>query len=149
MNTIRKTFKFEMAHQLMAAATQCCVDTIHGHSYIAEVFLQEEELDSRGMVVDFGALGRFKSFFDGLDHALVMPDSMDEQYLEMLKRFNKKLILVPFNPTAENLAYMTYNALNVLPGGHCISKVRIHETATGWAEYSPCACEFSYPRGRK
>lgn len=40
MFTIRKEFKFEMAHQLYTCYSEACKNAIHGHSYILELFLQ-------------------------------------------------------------------------------------------------------------
>jgi len=142
MYTIRKQFTFEMAHQLSAAASQECVATIHGHSYVIEVFLESRDLDRRGMVIDFGALQSLKAYVAGLDHALMLPDTLPKEYLDTLKRYNQKLIIVPFNPTAENMARMLYEAFSRLPGGHSVAKVRLHETTTGWAEFRPFVCEF-------
>jgi hypothetical protein len=52
----------------------------------------------------------------------------------------KKLIITPYNPTAEFMAmdmyFVIYNLLKSA-GVNCeLEKVRIHETTTGWAEFS-------------
>jgi len=135
MYTIRKQFKFELAHQLDEAYSKCCKNTIHGHSYICEVFFSAEKLDDTGMVIDFGKIKNvIGSYMDSWDHALVIPDTMRGYYLESLRENNENLKIVPYNPTAENMAediYKSIKAMN-LP----VSKVRLHETTTGWAEYT-------------
>jgi len=138
--TIRKQFKFEMAHQLKEAYSDCCKNTIHGHSYICEVFIESNILlDGTGMVVDFG---KFKDlcgeYIDSWDHALVMPNSLPKDYLKMLLKYNKNLKIVDYNPTAEEMARDIFRTLRIICKGESmfnVAKVRLHETATGWAEY--------------
>lgn len=140
MFRIRKQFKFEMAHQLSHAYSACCSDTIHGHSYLLEVFFKGP-LDDTGMVIDFGEVSKeFKRYIDDeWDHALVMPADMDQEYIDVLNKYNKKLRLVSYNPTAERMAEDIYKVFECILEGinkdHLLERVRIHETATGWAEY--------------
>ena len=136
MFRIRKSYRFEAAHQLDKSFSRCCSDSIHGHSYTAEVFLVRDDLDDTGMVVDFGALAEAKTLFGSLDHALLMPSTLDPHYLSVLGKFSKKLIIVPFNPTAENIAAWALSKLTSSTIGKYVEKVRIHETSTGWAECS-------------
>ena len=134
MYTIRKQFKFEMAHQLSEAFSACCSETIHGHSYVLEVFFTGFRLDSTGMIIDFGEVKDIlKSYINKWDHALVMPRDMDDEYLNMLMKYNKKIILTDYNPTAEEMAKDMYYYIKSRI--HELSKVRLHETTTGWAEY--------------
>ena len=147
--TIRKTFKMEMAHQLSKAFSKCCTDTIHGHSYKVEVFLRTNNggvacLNDAGMVVDFGEIKDIlNDYFDQWDHALVMPSAMDGDYIYALKNYNKKLILVDYNPTAEMMARDMYGAVDRLlkqcraDAGMSwyVCGVRVHETETGYAEF--------------
>lgn len=141
MYTIRKQFKFEGAHQLFKAYSECCTGAIHGHSYLVEVFFRSQNLDDTGMVIDFGKVSDlYKDYIDKKwDHTLVMPNMFPHDYLVILATYNRKFRTVPYNPTAENMARQmfedfdkinTENNLNVL-----INKVRVHETTTGWAEY--------------
>lgn len=141
MYRIRKSFTFESAHQLEDAFTKLCSDTIHGHSYTVEVFLCLDTLDKDGMVTDFGRIKHlFKDIIDGeYDHSLIMPNTTPEDYMEVLGKYNKRLIVTDFNPTAENLAKQLYfEFLEVIPEevNAWISKVRVWETATGWAEFT-------------
>ena len=133
MYTIRKLFRFEMAHQLSEAYSTACSEQIHGHSYVCEVFFKGE-LDHTGMIIDFGEVkAKIKDYIDSWDHSLVMPKDMPKEYLECLARFNKNLRIVDYNPTAEAMAKDMYETIKKdIPQ---VSKVRLHETATGWAEY--------------
>lgn len=138
MYTIRKKFKFEMAHQLDKAYSTACSEQIHGHSYICEVFFQSDTLDSTGMVIDFGEVKTIvKNHIQEWDHCLVMPNTMPAEYIACLKKYNKNILIVNYNPTAENMAKDMFEYIHwKIPS--CI-KVRLHETDTGWAEYSDCS----------
>lgn len=144
MYKIRKQFKFEGAHQLYNAYSKACTDCIHGHSYLVEVFFESSNLDETGMVIDFGKINAlFKGYIDEYwDHSLIMPDLFSKKYLDLLAEYNKKLNIVSYNPTAENMAkYMFQEFISILNQNNInikvtIAGVRVHETTTGWAEYS-------------
>lgn len=133
MFTIRKKFRVEMAHQLIDSYTKAC-RLQHGHSYIIEVFLSGKELDSTGMLVDFTKISdKIKPYIMSWDHCLVMNEESAEEYLDMLKKYNCNMKIVPYNPTAENMAKDMFDTIKKeIPQ---LSKVRVHETETGWAEY--------------
>ena len=135
MFTLRKTFKFEMAHQLINSYTECCHQTIHGHSYVLELFFQSFVLDPTGMVIDFGNISDLVKDYihKTFDHALIMPESMDKEYLYCLTKYNKKIVIVDYNPTAEEMAKRIY--INLKKKITVLCKVRLHETGTGYAEY--------------
>lgn len=144
MYTIRKIYKVEYAHQLKSAYSACCHETIHGHSGIIEVFLSSEHLDKNEMVIDFGEVSVLikKYLMDTFDHALIIPDLFDKEYIECLKKYNKKLLIVTNNPTAESFCENIYYQLKIILqpiidkySDFKIQKIRFHETETGYAEY--------------
>ena len=140
MYRIRKKFKFEMAHQLSKAFSSCCSDCIHGHSYILELFFTSDVLDETGMVIDFGKIKEvLNDYLATWDHALVMPDTMDSEYLDVLEKYNKVLMRVPYNPTAEAMSKDIFDSIVDLMDLDSdelkLEKVRLHETETGYAEY--------------
>lgn len=139
MFQIRKQFKVEMAHRLRSAFSKCCTDQIHGHSYIIEVFLKAEQLNVDDMLIDFGELKSIISdYINSWDHALVLPKELPSGGSEV------KLIRTDYNPTAEAMACDMFSHITYLlkKGEHggaqdlTVSCVRVHETRTGWAEYS-------------
>jgi len=140
MYTIRKTYKIEYAHQLKSSFTAGCHETIHGHSGVVELFFKSNQLNRDDMVIDFGEVSHLiKNIVMNLDHALIMPESLDKKYLNMLCKHNKKLILVPFNPTAEKFAEWLYKSIDAVLSKKKIlllQSVRFHETETGYAEYT-------------
>lgn len=128
-----KKFKFELAHRLVSAYSTKCT-SIHGHSYIAEVVLEGEHLNSDGMVLDFGELkDKFAHLIDAWDHSFMFfkDDVLADHYKSMLRVVPMRMIEVDYNPTAENMAYHIFRAAveNELP----VKEVRVQETLTGWA----------------
>lgn len=147
MYIIRKQFKFEMAHQLFNSYSADCHENLHGHSYVMELYLKADKLDDTGMVVDFGAVKELiKDYISEWDHSLTMPKMFPTEYLNMLKKFTKKFRITNYNPTAENMAKDMFNTIsniliyyqknNYKSIIYTVDKVRLHETTTGWAEYS-------------
>jgi len=133
--TIRKKYRVEMAHQLSQAYTAACADTIHGHSYVIEVMLTGQ-VQSHGMVRDFGSLSYAKKTVMALDHALLMHDTTNKDYISMLRRFNTNLKVLPFNPTAENIALWLQEEI-AFEYDDVVVCVRVHETDSGYAEAGP------------
>lgn len=143
MYTIRKMFKFEAAHQLASAYSKLCSEQVHGHSYRVEIFLTSERLNSDGMVIDFGQVKAWiKDYMDSWDHALVVPASFGNKRIATLRKTNKRLLVMRHNPTAERMAedmfFQIEKELSMRAIAPTVSllKVRVHETDTGWAEYS-------------
>lgn len=147
MFTIRKQFKFEMAHQLKDSYSAACHENLHGHSYVLELYFNSETVDKNGMVVDFGEVKDvIGDYVNSWDHSLTMPVFFDKEYLDMLGRYTKKMRITSYNPTAENMAKEMYreiaNAINKYQREKYgavsweLAKVRLHETTTGWAEYT-------------
>jgi 6-pyruvoyltetrahydropterin/6-carboxytetrahydropterin synthase len=145
MYSIRKQFKFEASHQLNGAYSKACTDCIHGHSYIVEVFFKSKNLNKDGMVIDFGEISDIlNGLIQTYDHALFIPESFGEEYINILKKYNseKKLHICKTNPTAENMARWMYESIklaldDIFKGApELLHSVRVHETRTGWAEYS-------------
>jgi len=134
MYTIRKIFKMEFAHQLFDAYSKACCN-LHGHSYVCELFLTSETLDETGMVRDFKSVkDQVGEYINSWDHCTVLPDTLPKEYLECIQKYNSKVKIVNYNPTAEAMSKDIYETIKkVIPE---VSKVRLHETTTGWAEYS-------------
>ena len=126
-----------MAHQLSQAYSACCSDSVHGHGYICELFLCSNVLDNTGMVIDFGEVkAKIGKYINSWDHCLVMPSTMPQEYLDMLKKYNKNIKIVDYNPTAENMARDMFLTIKREHRELPLQKIRLHETETGWAEYS-------------
>lgn len=140
---IRKQFKFEGSHIVRCCSSERCAQSIHGHSYIVEVFLKSKTLDKGGMVLDFGLLKPFKQVVDMFDHTHLIWSGDLTEYKEDVKKWCKRWIELPFNPSAENLAFLFHCMFSSVlsrmqlcngEGKIKIKSVRVHETATGYAE---------------
>jgi 6-pyruvoyltetrahydropterin/6-carboxytetrahydropterin synthase len=110
--------EFASAHNLRGYKGNC--ENLHGHNFKAEVFLEGEELDTSGMLVDFRVLK---------DHLASIIDNLDHKYLNETPPFNR------INPTSENIAQHIFNELKrSFPGK--VSNVRVWESKNAFAEYS-------------
>lgn len=141
---IRKKFEFEGAHIVRNCSSDRCKKSIHGHSYIVEVLLKSDHLDHGNMVMDFGLLkGNIKALIDSFDHAYSMWNKEHDDFKEFIKRFSARWIELPMSPSAEGYAVMFAFIIDkiikntVFKNGEKnieVSSVRVHETATGYAE---------------
>ena len=139
---LTKEFSFESAHALDGYDGLC--REIHGHSYRLFVTVKGEpsqcESDPKlGMVMDFGDLKRIvnREIVDRLDHSFVLRDSeQNEELREMLGAKFNKVVLVGYQPTCENmLADFAERLQKALPAGVELHSLRLHETATSFAEW--------------
>ena len=89
MFTVIKRMEISAAHKLILPYRSKCA-SLHGHNWIITVHCRSKELNADGMVIDFSHIKR------------VVKDQLDHRNL------NKVL---PFNPTAENIARWICNQL--------------------------------------
>ena len=102
MIKISKEFKWEMGHRLMEHKGNC--SNPHGHSYKMRVILIGE-INDVGMVLDYNALEEIvKKVINDFNHCFVI-NKKDIVMKEFLLKNNFKNIMLPFEPTAENLTH--------------------------------------------
>lgn len=144
MATIRltKEFSFEAAHALEGYDGPC--REIHGHSYRLFVTVKGRpsivEGDPKcGMVMDFGLLKRIVSeeIVARLDHALILRATPENRPLrETLARQFGNIVEVDYQPTCENMLDDFARRIAArLPQGTELWSLRLHETATSFAEW--------------
>lgn len=141
---IRKLYRIESAHIVRGAVSERCSQSYHGHGGIIEVFFKADHLDDAGMIYDFGAMkNTVGSFIDLFDHSVHLWKEDKPENLEFFKRENKRWVVLPCNPTAENYCVLFRDCINEIlhqsrfnngEGFVYCSGVRYHETATGYAE---------------
>lgn len=140
---IRKKFKFEGSHRVLKCTADRCKKSFHGHSYIVEVFLYAQAPDNGGMVCDFHLLENVKMFIDSFDHTHVLNEEETTEVKDFFKRNNERWIQMSLNPSAENFAAMLFAIISEIlkrtkfKNGEqniTLQAVRVHETATGYAE---------------
>ena len=111
---------FSAAHQIKETHSKC--ERLHGHNWQVTVWARAEELDERGLVVDFRLLKlELKKVLDVLDH----------NFLNELPFFKEK------NATSENIACFIYNHMSgrIDDGRVKISRVKVAESHNSFAEY--------------
>ena len=140
---IRKLFKFEGAHIVRNCSSERCKYNIHGHSYQVEIFLSSNQLDKGYMVVDFILLDKIKVFIDSFDHSYSLWDREGQEFKDFIYKFNKRVAEIPVSPSAEGYALLIYYVTDLIikntqfsnnEGNIRLLAVRVHETATGYAE---------------
>jgi 6-pyruvoyltetrahydropterin/6-carboxytetrahydropterin synthase len=67
MYELKVVTQFSAAHQLKMVAEKC--ENLHGHNWKVEVFLQGRQLDTAGVLMDFGEIKkRLAGIMARLDH---------------------------------------------------------------------------------
>lgn len=106
---------------------------MHGHNGVLEVEISREELDEKGMVIDFGDVeSQVAEFVDStLDHRMLLRN--DDPLIEALRNVGESPFLMEGNPTAENIARLVLEAAR--RNGVPVKAVRLWETPESMAEY--------------
>lgn len=141
---IRKQFKFEGAHIVRNCSSDRCKFSIHGHSYVVEVFFTANGLDNGQMIMDFGLMkNTIGQFIDSFDHAYTAWNKEPLEFKKFMTENSARYIEMPVSPSAEALSLMFLFVLDKIVKntefnngevGAAISSVRVHETTTGYAE---------------
>lgn len=102
--TIMKRVRFCAGHRLYQHGGKC--EFFHGHNYVAEFYVTSDHVDDVGRLVDFAELKRaFKGWIDEhWDHAFILNQADDNGIDAIGRVVPSKVYLLPYNPTAENLA---------------------------------------------
>jgi 6-pyruvoyltetrahydropterin/6-carboxytetrahydropterin synthase len=111
MHTIEYSHWINTSHRLVNHPGKCC--NIHGHNYKITLVMKADHLNALGMVEDFGDIkSTFGKWLDSnWDHRVLLWE--DDPLLQLIPLSALKVygaVLVPFNPTAENMAhFLLYN----------------------------------------
>ena len=120
MYELKVVSRFAAAHQLKMVAEKC--ENLHGHNWRVELYIAGEELNSAGVLMDFGEIKI---------HLNKIIDSLDHKYLNELNLFDDG------NPSSENIArYIaeTMQAKISVPGVS-VSRVGVWESDDSCATY--------------
>lgn len=137
---VTKEFDFEMAHALDGHDGKC--HNIHGHTYGLRVTFIGTPIDEMGsakdgMVIDFSDLKNIvkKHVVDVFDHALVLRDN--SRFLgSITPENNARLILVPYQPTAEKvLEHMVAIIQEHMQPHMQLHSAMLRETKSSYAEW--------------
>jgi 6-pyruvoyltetrahydropterin/6-carboxytetrahydropterin synthase len=122
MFRIGKRFSFDAAHVLHGLPAEHKCGRLHGHTYTVEIELSATGLAGPGFVVDFAELAAFGQYVkDVFDHRLLND-------------------VLNVEPTSERLAEHFYDWCRdrlPAPAAAAMVAVRVSETPSTWAEYSP------------
>ncbi len=140
---IRKQYKFEGAHLVRNCTSTRCRENIHGHSYLVEVFLTSDKLDNGFMIMDFSRLDNVRKFIESFDHTYSLWKGESEDFKAFIYRYNQRVAELPISPSAEGFALLFFYVIDQIIGRLApvngegqvrLHSVRVHETATGYAE---------------
>ena len=140
---VTKEFSFEMAHMLEGYDGPC--SEIHGHSYrlfvtVAGTPCSDPQNPKYGMVIDFGVLKRIVGgrIVDVYDHSLVVRRTADNGELirTLAARFGKSCRRWSSSLRAKTSSRVSRRpSRQSLPRGVELFSLRLHETATSYAEW--------------
>lgn len=129
---VAREIDFCYGHRLLNYAGKCRY--LHGHNGRAVIEIGSEDLDERGMVLDFGEIKEVVSAWidNELDHRMIL--HRDDPAVPMLQRMGEPLYLLDRNPTAENIAreIFEFTARHGFP----VTRVDLWETPRCFATYS-------------
>ena len=142
---IVKVIQWDMGHRVLNHRSVC--KGIHGHRYKAEIcvageLITESGVSEEGMVVDFADIKKTakKIIQEELDHAFMVWDQ-DEEMLRFFKNSKgHKPVIVPFTPTAENVAVYIFSKLedkfaDIFNTRLHLHSIKLWETPTSYALY--------------
>ena len=142
---IGKVIQWDMGHRVLNHRSVC--KGLHGHRYKAEIcvegdLVEKKDASEEGMVIDFADIKKTAQKFiqEELDHAF-MDWEKDIELLEFFKNSKgHKPVIVPFTPTAENVAAYIFNELkdkftDVFKTGLHLQSVKLWETPSSYALY--------------
>ena len=126
-----------MGHRVLGHESKC--HHLHGHNYRIHFTCTADKLDALGRVIDFGVI---KSLLcDWIetewDHKMMLFDK-DPLVAPLRELLPEDLVLVPFNPTAEEMAHYLVDTVapRQLAGtGVTLIACRVDETARCSATY--------------
>lgn len=141
--TCTRRIQFCAGHRVHNHESKC--RNLHGHNYVAMFTAgaepDREATDSLGRVIDFSVLKeRIGGWIDKCwDHGYILWDADEEAVMAVTAVSGQKLYLMPYNPTAENMA--TYLLTRVCPAvladtGVEVTHVRVWETENCYADAS-------------
>jgi len=130
---VTRQIDFCYGHRLLNYDGKC--KYLHGHNGRAVIALEGEQLDNRGMVIDFSDIKRVVSHWidTNLDHRMLL--HREDPMVDFLKSHGEPLFLLDVNPTAENIAKLIFDF--TAGQGFPIVEVRLWETENCFATYAP------------
>jgi len=132
MYRVTREIDFCYGHRLLNYAGKC--RHLHGHNGRAVITIEADELDDRGMVLDFSDIKNVVSHWidENLDHRMIL--HREDPAVTALQELGEPLFLIDSNPTAENIARLIFEF--TAEQGFPIIETRLWETPRCFATYS-------------
>lgn len=139
MYSLMKSFTFSAAHRLMGLPDGHPCGRLHGHNYEVQLIVESPILDQRGFAgIDYRELDAVRDrILDLFEHKTILyeHDPIRTHETADFGYFDKSIILIDSNPTAENLARLIWTEGHKLVPQ--LRAVRVSETGRTSAEYRP------------
>lgn len=131
MYRVSQEIEFCYGHRLLNYSGKC--RHLHGHNARAVIVLEGNQLDERGMLVDFSEIKRsLRHWIDQeLDHRMILCEG--DPALPALRELHEPLHVIQVNPTAENIARLIYDRAAEM--GFPVVEVSLWETSRSFATY--------------
>lgn len=131
MFLVTREIDFCYGHRLLNYDGKCRF--LHGHNGRAVISLAREELDPRGMAVDFADIKRVISSWidETLDHCMIL--HRDDPVVPVLRNLGERMHVIDVNPTAENIARLIFEF--AAQNGFPVVQVQLWETPRCYATY--------------
>lgn len=131
MYRVTREIDFCYGHRLLNYNGKC--KHLHGHNGLAIITIESDELDERGMVMDFGDIKQVIANWidENLDHRMIL--CKDDPAIPVLEGIGEPLYLMDSNPTAENIAKEIFDVAK--KHNFPITEVRLWETIKCYATY--------------
>lgn len=131
MFQVAREIPFCYGHRLINYEGKC--KNLHGHNGLAEVIIEAETLDERGMVMDFSDIKKVVTAWidETFDHRLLL--HKDDPLVPMLLEQSEPVQVLDVNPTAEQIAKLIFDFAK--SKGFPVVEVKLWETPTCFAVY--------------
>ena len=132
MFQVTRQIDFCYGHRLLDYEGKC--RHLHGHNGRVLITIAAEQLDHRGMVLDFGDIKRVVATWidEQLDHRMLL--RRDDPAVPLLRELGEPLFLMDHNPTAENIARLIHDF--ALSQGFPVVETSLWETPHCFATWS-------------
>lgn len=120
--------EFSYGHRVVGQGGKC--EHLHGHNGVVTFHCAADGLDQVGRVIDFSCIKTSLCAWleANWDHRFLVWEK--DEWRDILVKLDEKVVVVPFNPTAENLSNYLLKVIgpSVLPEGVKLIRVDFQET---------------------
>jgi len=131
MYLVTRQIDFCYGHRLLNYSGKC--RHLHGHNGRVVISFQANQLDDRGMVIDFSDIKTVVSRWidEQLDHRMIL--CKEDPAADLLLELGEPVYLIDDNPTAENIAKLIFD--HARDQGFPITEASLWETPQCFATY--------------